>query len=110
MHPNAPRSTIHNSQDTETTYMSISRGMDKEDVVCAHTHTHTHTQWNITQPEKNKYILTHICGNYKNGIDELICKAKTDTQMERTNVWRLRWERGVGWIGRLELTYIHYYV
>ena len=77
---------------------------------CAHTHTHTHTQWNITQPEKNKYILTHICGNYKNGIDELICKAKTDTQMERTNVWILRGERGVGWIGRLELTYIHYYV
>ena len=79
MHPNAPRSAIHDSQDMERAYMSDSRGMDKEDVVRvrAHTHTHTHThthihtrthpykntQWNITQPEKNKYILTHICGN-----------------------------------------------
>ena len=33
------------SQDMEATQMSISRGMDKEYVVCVciHTHTHTHT-------------------------------------------------------------------
>ena len=33
MHPYVHSSTIHNSQDMETTYMSINRGMDKEDVV-----------------------------------------------------------------------------
>ena len=44
------------SQDMEATQMSISRGMDKEYVVCVcihtHTHTHTHTQWNTTQSLK----------------------------------------------------------
>ena len=34
---------IYKNQDMETTYMSIHRGMDKEDVVTTHTHTHTHT-------------------------------------------------------------------
>ena len=33
MYPIVHRSTIHNSQDMETTYMSTDRGMDKEDVV-----------------------------------------------------------------------------
>ena len=33
MHQNVHRSTVHNSQNMETTYMSINRGMDKEDVV-----------------------------------------------------------------------------
>ena len=57
MHPNVHRSTIYNSQDVETTEMSIDRGMDKEAVVYTHTeyysairknkamwctHTHTH--------------------------------------------------------------------
>ena len=33
MHPNGHCSTIYGSQDTEKTYMSINRGLDKEDVV-----------------------------------------------------------------------------
>ena len=33
MHPCVHSSTTYNSQDMETTYMSINRGMDKEDVV-----------------------------------------------------------------------------
>jgi len=62
MHPNAPRSTIHNSQDTGTTYMSISRGMDKEDVVRMHTHTHTHTYTMeyYSAREKQIYINTYM--------------------------------------------------
>ena len=34
--------------------VSISREMDKEDMVYTHTHTHTHThtQWGFTQPKK----------------------------------------------------------
>ena len=34
-------STIQNSQDIETTWISFSRKMDKEDVEYTHTHTHT---------------------------------------------------------------------
>ena len=33
MHPNVHCSTIYNGQHVESTYISISRGMDKEDVV-----------------------------------------------------------------------------
>ena len=33
MHPNVHCSSIYHSQDMEATYMSIDRGMDKEDVV-----------------------------------------------------------------------------
>ena len=32
----------------------------------------------------------NICGIYKNGIDEAICKAEIETQMQRTNVWTPR--------------------
>ena len=39
-------------------------------------------QSEISQKEKNKsHILTHICGIYKNGTDEPVCKAKIETQM-----------------------------
>ena len=34
MHPNVHCSTIYNSQDMETTYTSINRGLDKKDIVC----------------------------------------------------------------------------
>ena len=41
VYTNVHRSTVYNSQDMEATYMSISRWMDKEDVVytCAHIYT-----------------------------------------------------------------------
>ena len=42
----------------------------------------TVTQSEISQKEKNKYrILTHICGTWKNGTDEPVCKAEIETQM-----------------------------
>ena len=45
-------------------------------------------QSEVSQREKNKYrILMHICGTQKNGIDELVCRAEIETQMQRTNVW-----------------------
>ena len=37
MHPTVHCSTIYNSQDMEATYMSIDRGMDKEDMVHIYT-------------------------------------------------------------------------
>ena len=36
----------------------------------------------LRQKEKKKYhILTRICGMWKNGTDEPICKAEVETQM-----------------------------
>ena len=54
-------------------------------------------QSEVRQKEKNKYrILTHICGTQKNGTDEPVCRAETETQMQRTNVWTPRGESGGG--------------
>ena len=36
----------------------------------------------------------HICGIYKNGIDDPICKAEIATQIKRTNVWIPRGKGG----------------
>ena len=48
-------------------------------------------QSKVSQKEKNKYrILTHICGTQKNGTDEPVCRAETETQMQRRNVWTPR--------------------
>ena len=38
----------------------------------------------------------------------LICKAKIETQIERTNRWISREKEGVGGIGRLGLAQMHY--
>ena len=37
-------------------------------------------------------MLTHTCGIYKNDIDELICMAEIETQIQRTNLWTPRGE------------------
>ena len=37
-------------------------------------------QTEVSQKEKNKYcILTHMCGTYKNGINDLICQREIET-------------------------------
>lgn len=38
----------------------------------------------------------------------LICKAKIETQTQRTNIWISREKEGVGRIGRLGRAHIHY--
>ena len=39
-------------------------------------------QSEVSQKEKNKYcMLTHICGIWKNGTGQLVCKAEIETQM-----------------------------
>ena len=44
-----------------------------------------------SQKGKNKYcILAHTCAIWKNGIDNLICKAEIETQTWRTNVMYTR--------------------
>ena len=60
VHPNVHSSTIYNSQHMEATQVSISRGMDQEDVVyaraCTHTHTHTHTMEYYSAIKKNEIL------------------------------------------------------
>ena len=81
--------------------MSISRGMDKENVVHIYTMEYYSAikkneigsfvemwmdwesviQSEVSQKEKNKYhILTHTCGIQKNGIDDLNGQAEIETQ------------------------------
>ena len=80
MHPNVHCSTIHNSQDMETTLMSIERWMDKENVVhiyngillshkkernnaiCSNMDAARdyHTKW--SKSEGDKYMISFICG------------------------------------------------
>ena len=39
-------------------------------------------QSEISQKEKNKYrILMHVCGTWKNGTDQPVCRAEVETQM-----------------------------
>ena len=65
-----------------------------------------HTDW--SKSEKEYCIIFHICGIYKYGTGETICTVEIETQKQRTSVQILRGEGGLGWIGRLRLTYIHY--
>ena len=41
---------------------------------------------------KDKYILTHIYGIYKNGTEEFIYRAAMEKQPQRIDLWT--WERG----------------
>ena len=54
-------------------------------------------QSEVSQEEKNKYhILMHICGIQINGVDEPVCKAEIETEMQRTNIWTPGGKAGVG--------------
>ena len=44
-------------------------------------------QSEVSQKKKNKYhILMHICGILKNGIDNPICKAEIETDVENKHM------------------------
>ena len=88
----------------ETTYMSISRWMDKwlwyvytiekylaikrkpfEPVPVRRMNLEPIRQSEVSQKEKNKYrILMHMYGIWKNGTDEAVCRAGIEIRMERT--------------------------
>ena len=45
-------------------------------------------QSQASQKEKNKFhLISLVCGIWKNGTDELICKAEIESQIQRTNLW-----------------------
>ena len=56
----------------------------------------TAIQSEVSQKEKNQsHILTHKCGVQKNGVDDLICKAKIEIDIENKHGYQ-----GVrGWVG-----------
>ena len=89
--------------------MSINRRMDKEimkyysttdrnefqSVLVGWMSLEPVIQTDISQKEKNKYrIITHVCGIYKNGTDEPVCRAAMDSQTQRTDLWT--WGRQAG--------------
>ena len=54
-------------------------------------------QIELSQKEINKYYIpVHIYGILENGTTELFCKAKIDTQMQRTKIYIPRRKGGVG--------------
>ena len=64
----------------------------------------------MSQKKKNRNpTLMHRCGIYKNDRDDLICKAEAETQMYRTNIRIPGGEGGMGRVGRLGLTHVHYW-
>ena len=55
-------------------------------------------QSEVSQKEKNKYrILTHICGIYKNGIDDLIWNTEIENKCMATKGERGVWEELGDW-------------
>ena len=65
--------------------VSVETWMDLEKVI----------QSEVTHEEKNKYHgISITCRILKNGTDKLICNEDLETQMQRTNVWIPRRERG----------------
>ena len=48
----------------------------------------------VNQKEKNKYVLTYICGIQKNGTNEPICKAEMETHRENKHMDTKRGKRG----------------
>ena len=60
-------------------------------------------QSEVNQKEKNKYGIIWLRVDQKNGTDELICKAETETQTWRTNLWKPRGEGKWDWIRRLDI-------
>ena len=117
-------SMIFNSQDVETTQMSIDRGVDKEEAV------HIHNGILLShQKERNKGNFSNMVGprnyharwsqpyneiptsnaftdmwNLKNGQNELLCRTDTDSQTLKTYGFQRRefggWEDVLGlWDG-----------
>ena len=68
-------------------------------------------QSEVSKKDKDQCsILTHICGIWKDGNDNPICKTEKETQMYRTDFWTL-WEKArVGWSKRIALKHVYYQV
>ena len=72
MHLNVHCSTIYNSQDTEATWVSISRETDKEDVVCAY------SVIKLSHKKKKKEWRNTICSRMDGPRDDLTKWIKSE--------------------------------
>ena len=62
-------------------YHSVIKRNESESVLVRWMNLKPVIQSEVSQKEKNKYhILTHIYGIWKDGNDELICRAVVETQ------------------------------
>ena len=109
MHPCVHCSTVYSNQDMEEAWMSINRGMDKEDVVCVCVciYIYTHTLDDNSTMKKNKIMpfaaiwmrleivilsevregeiwhdLPHLWDLKRNDTNELTYKTETDLDNE----------------------------
>ena len=53
-------------------------------------HLESVIQSEVSQKDKNKYILVHIRGIQKNGTDEHICMVGVEMQTQRMDKWTWR--------------------
>ena len=51
-----------------------------------------------------------ICGIYKYGTDELICKTEIKTQMQKTSIWILKKEEGGRMNKKIDIDICTHYV
>ena len=67
-------------------------------------HRDCHTEWSKLE----KHILMHICGIWKNWYSRSYLQSRNrDIDVKNQSMDNQR-ERGIGWIARLGLTYVHY--
>ena len=50
----------------------------------------------VSQKEKDKYMISLICGIFKKDINGLIYKTETDSQTQKTNLWLPKGKGGGG--------------
>ena len=128
MHANVHSSTIHNSQDMETTQMSINRWMDKEDVVHIYngillSHKEEwnnaicsnmdgcrdyHTKWSKSEKEQIPYDITYVESKIRHRWTYLQNRKRLTDIESRLVVAKEGWG-GMEWefgISRCKLLYI----
>ena len=92
MHPHVHSSTIHSSQDIETTCKSIDRGIDKEDVVLIHNGI-------LLSHEKEE---THGIAASWMHLEMIILSEQSQTEEDKHMISQL-WVISASWLLRIEL-------
>ena len=131
MHSNVHSSTIYNGQDTETTQMSINRGMDKKEWYSYAMEYYSSIKksekmqlaatwmelemiiW--SEVRKRNTIIYCLLWNLNSSTNEFVYKMETGSQTEKTNLW-LPSRKRVGGINKQKVllhrtgSYIQYLV
>ena len=127
-----PAASCHSGKPvTRRPSISIDRGMDKDDVVriyrgiwlsqrkeqncpiCrdADGPRDCHTEWSESEREKQMVNINVYMWTLEKWYRWIYLQSRNrDSQVENKHMDTKREVGEVGWIGRLELTYIHYYI